>query len=59
MFLVTLAEVNPLSNASDMIRSFLLPGYTFSYTSILSVAVFSAIFTFGAAFAYMKILERK
>jgi ABC-2 type transport system permease protein len=59
MFLVTLAEVNPLSNASDMIRSFLLPGYTFSYTSILSVAIFSAIFTFGAAFAYMKILERK
>jgi len=59
MALVLLAEINPLSGASDMIRSFLLPGYSFSYTSILNVAVFSAIFTFGAAFAYMKILERK
>jgi ABC-2 type transport system permease protein len=59
MALVLLAEINPLSGASDMIRSFLLPDYSFSYTSILNVAVFSAIFTFGAAFAYMKILERK
>lgn len=59
MILVTLAEVNPLSGASDMIRSFLLPGYSFSYFSIFNVAIFSAIFTFGAAFAYMKILERK
>ena len=59
MILVTLAEVNPLSGASDMIRSFLLPGYSFSYFSIFNVAIFSAVFTFGAAFAYMKILERK
>ncbi len=58
--LVTLAEVNPLSNASDMIRSFLLPNYmTFSLGMLLNVAVFSAIFTFTAAFAYMKIIERK
>ncbi|MCJ7423643.1 ABC transporter permease [Candidatus Bathyarchaeota archaeon] len=57
--LVTLAEINPLTSASDMIRSFLLPGhYSFSYTSILSVAAFSAIFALGAAFAYMKLLER-
>jgi ABC-2 type transport system permease protein len=57
--LVTLAEVNPLSGASDMIRSFLLPGYPpFSYTSILNVVVFSAVFTFSAAFAYIKIIER-
>ncbi len=58
--LVTLAEVNPLSGASDMIRSFLLPGYPpFSYTSILNVVVFSAVFTLSAAFAYIKIIERK
>jgi len=57
--LVTLAEINPLTSASDMIRSFLLPDhYSFSYTSILSVAAFSAIFALGAAFAYMKLLER-
>ena len=60
MFLVTLAELNPLSSASDMIRSFLLPEYmAFSYNWILNVLVFSAIFTFSAAFAYMKIIERK
>jgi hypothetical protein len=42
-----------------MIRSFLLPGYPpFSYASILNVVVFSAVFTFSAAFAYIKILER-
>lgn len=59
-FLVTLAEINPLSTASDMIRSFLLPGYPpFFFISLLSVLAFSAIFTFGAAFAYMKIIERK
>jgi ABC-2 type transport system permease protein len=58
--LVTLAEVNPLSNASDMIRNFLLVGNSpFSPSSILSVLVFSAVFTLGAVFAYMKILERR
>jgi len=58
--LVTLAELNPLTNASDMIRSFLLTDYPpFSPTGLLSVLAFSAVFTFGAAFAYMKIIERK
>jgi ABC-2 type transport system permease protein len=57
--LVTLAEVNPLSNASDMIRSFLLPGYEFSQNWILSVLAFSAVFTLSATLAYMKIIERK
>ncbi len=57
--LVTLAEINPLSNASDMIRSFLIPNYqVFSPASVISILFFSTIFTFGAAFAYMKIIER-
>jgi len=59
MMLVTMAEVNPLSNASDMIRYFLLGYPPFHFTSIINVLVFSAIFTFGATFAYMKIIERK
>lgn len=58
MALVTLAEVNPLSNASDMIRSFLLGNPTFSLNMVLNVAVFSAIFTFSAVFAYMKIIQQ-
>jgi len=57
--LVTLAEINPLSGASDMIRSFLLGYPPFSLTSIINVLLFSAIFTFGAAFAYIEIIERK
>jgi ABC-2 type transport system permease protein len=57
--LVFLAEINPLSNASDMIRNFLLGYPPFPVTSLLNVLVFSGIFTFGAAFAYMKIIERK
>ena len=57
--LVTLAEINPLSGASDMIRSFLLGYPPFSLTSIINVLFFSAIFTFGAAFAYIEIIERK
>jgi ABC-2 type transport system permease protein len=59
--LATLAEINPLSGASDMIRSILLPKIpsSFSYLSIIYIIAFSAIFTFTAAFAYMKILERK
>ena len=59
MVLVSLAEINPLTLASDMIRSFLLDYGSFSIASILNVVVFSAIFALGAAFAYMKILERK
>jgi len=58
--LVTLAEINPLSNASDMIRSFLLPGFTpFVYTSIINVVAFSLFFALVAAFAYIKVIERK
>ena len=56
--LVTLAEINPLTTASDTIRSFLLGYPAFSYYSILNVVVFSVIFTLSAAFAYIKILER-
>ncbi|MEM2917136.1 MAG: ABC transporter permease [Candidatus Bathyarchaeia archaeon] len=58
MILVTLAEVNPLSSASDMIRSFLLGTPTFSINMVLNVLVFSAIFTSTAAFAYLKIIDR-
>jgi ABC-2 type transport system permease protein len=57
--LVTLAEINPLSSTSDTIRSFLLGYPAFSYYSILGIVIFSIIFTFSAAFAYIKILERK
>jgi len=58
--LATLAEINPLSGASDMIRSILLPQFfkNFSYLSILYIAAFSAIFTSTATFAYMKLIER-
>jgi ABC-2 type transport system permease protein len=56
--LVMLAEVNPLSNGSDMIRSFLLGTPTFSPNMFFSVLVFSTIFTLSAAFAYIKIIER-
>jgi ABC-2 type transport system permease protein len=57
--LATVAEINPLSGASDMIRSILLPKFfSFSYLSILYVGAFSAIFTFTAAFAYMRLIER-
>ena len=59
MILVTMAEVNPLSSASDMIRYFLLGYPPFYFVSIINVLVFAAIFTFGATFAYMKIIERK
>jgi ABC-2 type transport system permease protein len=58
--LVTLAEINPLSNAADMIRSFLLGSpFSFSYLSVVDIAIFSITFTLLAAFAYIKILERK
>jgi len=58
--LAALAAINPLSGASDMIRSILLPRFfSFSYLSIFYVAAFSGIFTFTAVFAYMKILERR
>jgi ABC-2 type transport system permease protein len=56
--LVNLAEINPLSNASDMIRSFLLGTPTFSPNMIFNVLIFSTIFTLVAAFAYIEIIER-
>ena len=58
MILVNLAEINPLSNGSDLIRSFLLGTPTFSPNMIFSVLVFSTIFTLVAAFAYIEIIER-
>ena len=58
MVLVILAEINPLSNGSDLIRSFLLGTPTFSPNMIFSVLIFSTIFTFVAAFAYIEIIER-
>jgi ABC-2 type transport system permease protein len=57
--LVTFAELNPLTSASDMIRSFLLGYPAFSYYSIVTVVIFSLSFTLVAAFAYIKIIERK
>jgi len=58
--LVTFAQVNPLTNGSDLIRSFILDPqkYVFSPLMILNVAVFSVIFAFLATFAYTKILQR-
>jgi len=58
--LVTFAQVNPLTNGSDLIRSFLLdsPEYVFSPFMLLNVAVFSGIFAFFATFAYAKVLQR-
>ena len=58
--LVTFAQINPLTNGSDLIRSFLLdsPDYAFSPVMILNVAIFSLIFTSLAIFAYSRILQR-
>jgi ABC-2 type transport system permease protein len=58
--LVVFAQVNPLTNGADMIRSFLLnsPEYVFSPLMLLNVAIFSAFFASLAVFAYMKILQR-
>jgi ABC-2 type transport system permease protein len=58
MILVNLAEINPLSNGSDLIRSFLLGTPTFSPNMIFSVLIFSTIFTLVATFAYIQIIER-
>jgi ABC-2 type transport system permease protein len=58
MILVNLAEINPLSNGSDLIRSFLLGTPTFSPNMIFSVLIFATIFTLVAAFAYIEIIER-
>jgi len=58
MFLVSFARFNPLSNASDTIRSFLLGNPPFSPIMVVSVLVFSIVFTGFAAFAYIKLIER-
>lgn len=58
IFLVNFARINPLSNASDLIRSFLLGTPPYSVVMIVSVLVFSALFTSLAAFAYVKLIER-
>jgi ABC-2 type transport system permease protein len=58
-FLVSFAEINPLSGASDMIRSFLIGYPAFSFNMILNVLIFSVVFTLSAAFAYIKIIQRK
>jgi ABC-2 type transport system permease protein len=60
--LVTFAQINPLTNGSDLIRSFLLDpssGYVFTPLMLLDVAVFSGIFAFLAVFAYSRILQRQ
>jgi len=57
--LVRFAQINPLTNGSDLIRSFLLGAPEFSSFMLLDVAVFSAVFAFCATFAYTKILMRQ
>ena len=56
--LVKFAQVNPLTNGSDLLRSFLLGSPAFSPLMLLDVAVFSMIFAFCATFAYARILMR-
>jgi ABC-2 type transport system permease protein len=57
--IVVLAELNPLSSGTDLIRSFLIGNPPFAFYMIRNLMVFSAIFTTTAMFAYMKIIERK
>lgn len=58
--LVAFAQINPLTNGSDLIRSFLLnsPEYTFSPLMLLDVAAFSVIFALVATLAYSRVLQR-
>ena len=57
--IVKLAELNPLSNGADLIRSFLIGTPDFTVNMIRNVVVFSVFFATTATFAYMKIIERK
>lgn len=57
--IVVLAELNPLSSGTDLIRSFLMGTPTFSFYMIRNLVIFSVIFTTTAMFAYMKIIERR
>jgi len=55
--IVMLAELNPLSNGADLIRSFLLGNPTFTLNMIRNIVVFSIVFATSATVAYMKIIE--
>ena len=57
--IVVLAELNPLSSGTDLIRSFLMGTPPFSFYMIRNLVVFSAIFTTIAMLAYIKIVERR
>lgn len=57
--LARFAQINPLTNGSDLIRSFLLGTPAFSPLMLLDVAVFSVVFAFFATYAYAKILMRQ
>jgi len=57
--IVMLAELNPLSNGADLIRSFLLGNPPFTVNMIVNLTVFSVVFATFSTFAHMKILERK
>ncbi len=56
--LVRFAQINPLTNGSDLLRSVLLGSPVFSPFMLLDVAVFSVVFAFFATFAYSRILMR-
>jgi len=58
-FLAVLAEVNPLSNAADLIRSFLLANPPFNITLIIPIITFSLPITLVSSLAYAKILRRQ
>ena len=59
MPIVWLAELNPLSSGTDLIRSFLLETPSFSLNMIANVVIFSVVFATSATFAYVKIIERR
>ena len=57
--IVMLAELNPLSNGADLIRSFLLGNPTFTLNMTRNIVVFSIVIATSATVAYMKIIERR
>jgi ABC-2 type transport system permease protein len=59
MPLVILAELNPLSSCTDLIRSFLLGTPPYTLNMILTLVIFSIVFATSATFAYVKIVERR
>ena len=58
-FLAVLAEINPLSNGADLIRSFLIGNPPFNIRLIISIVVFSLPIAVISSFAYAKILQRQ